>query len=64
MQRLSLRFAILREAMDPIQVEQFIEETKEMSDRELLVNVYVRLRMVDTFVESARNNPMFAAMMQ
>lgn len=49
--------------MDPIAIEEFISETKEMDDRELLVNIYVRMRMIDMFIESARSNPMFSAMM-
>jgi hypothetical protein len=49
--------------MDPIQIEQIIQETEKMTDRDLLVQIYVRMRMVDAFVEQARSNPMLSAMM-
>lgn len=43
--------------------EQAIQEAKQLSDRELLEQIYARLRMVDSIIETAQNNPMLQAFM-
>ena len=44
-------------------IEQIMAETRDMSDRDMLIQIYARVRFLDAMIEKMKQNPMLSAML-